>query len=140
MTPTSKTPVSAPNVVAVSRTMASRTFTSPPLRKGDALPQEQAITETMLAAMAVRMSECPNTVRMGTMKIPLAIPSMPPSALAPSDTANSQRPSQGSISTPPGQAGHEPDPVAPVIELFIVDRPTPRGVGGPLDQEERTAG
>src|SRR5882724_3123507 len=36
------------------------------------------------------MSTWPKITRMGTMKIPPAIPSIPPSALAPSDTANSQ--------------------------------------------------
>src|SRR6516162_9708210 len=98
----------------------------------------------MLAPMAVRMSRCPNIVRTGTTKIPLAMPSMPPRALAPSETANSHKPNAGSISLPllpsAGQAGHEPDHVAPVIELFIIDRLVSRAVGGPLDPEERASG
>ena len=57
-------------------------------RKGAALLHEQAITETMLAPMALRISTWPNIVRIGTMKMPLAIPSMPPKALVPTDTAN----------------------------------------------------
>src|SRR6516225_847305 len=144
MTPARSTPVSAPSVVAVSRTTASRVFTRPPLRKGEALPHEQAITETRLAPTAVRMSRCPNVVRTGTTKIPPAMPSVPPRALAPSDTPNSHSPSPGPISLPllppPGQAGHEPDQVAPVIELLVIDRPGPDPVRGSLDQEERASG
>src|SRR5882724_830608 len=45
------------------------------------------------------MSTWPKITRMGTMKIPPAIPSIPPSALAPSDTANSQNANPLSIST-----------------------------------------
>src|SRR6516162_7449689 len=144
MMPATSTPVSAPSVVVVSRTTASRMLTRPPLRKGEALPHEQAMTETRLAPTAVRMSVCPNTVRMGTIRIPLAMPSTPPRALAPSATANSHKPNPGPISLPllasPGQAGHEPDQVAPVIELFIIDRLVPRAVGGSLDQEEGAPG
>ena len=44
---------SAPSVVAVSSTIASLMLVSPALRNGAALPHEQAITETMLAAMAL---------------------------------------------------------------------------------------
>ena len=87
--------MSAPSVVAVSRTTARRMLVSRPLRKGDALPQEQAITETMLAPIAVRMSRWPKIVRIGTMKMPLAMPSMPPRALAPSETAKSHKPKPG---------------------------------------------
>src|SRR5262249_24535982 len=140
MIPARSTPVSAPSVVVVSRTTASRMLTRPASRKGDALPHEQAITETILAPMAVRMSRCPNIVRMGTMKIPLAMPSIPPKALAPTEAANSHKPNPGPISLPflpsPGQAGHGPDPIAPVIELFIIDRLVSRAVGGSLDPEE----
>src|SRR5262249_39517939 len=143
MRPTRSTPVSAPSVVVVSRTTASRMLTRPPLRKVAALPHEQAITETRLAPMAGRVSMCPNTVRTGTTKIPLAMPSMPPRALAPSETANSHKPNPGPISLPllpsPRQAGHEPDHVAPVIELFVIDRLVPCAVGGSLDQEEWAA-
>ena len=86
-----KTPVSAPSVVAVSSTMASRRLVSRPFRKGAALPQEHAITETMLAPMATWMSTPNSNVRMGTMKMPLAMPSTPPRALAPNAAAKSQR-------------------------------------------------
>src|SRR5260221_10877906 len=69
----------------------------------------------MLAPMAVRMSRCPNIVRTGTTKIPLAMPSMPPRVLAPSEPTNSHKPNEESISLrflpSPGQAGHEPDHV-----------------------------
>src|SRR5215467_13670371 len=144
MMPATSTPVSAPSVVVVSRTTARRMLTRPPLRKGAALAHEQAITETRLAPMAVRMSMCPSTVRTGTTKIPLAMPSMPPRALAPSETANSHKLNPGPISLPllpsPGQAGHEPDHVAPVIELFVIDRPVSRAIGGSLDQEEWASG
>src|SRR6266481_6327272 len=98
----------------------------------------------MLAPIAVRMSRCPNIVRIGTTKIPLAMPSMPPRALAPSETANSHKPNEESISLrflpSPGQAGHEPDQVAPVIEFFVIDRLVSRDVGRSLDQEERAPG
>src|SRR5262249_40817243 len=132
MTPARSTPVSAPSVVAVSRTTARRMLTRPPLRKGDALPHEQAMTETRLAPTAVRMSVCPNTVRMGTIRIPPAMPSTPPRALAPSATANSHKPNPGPISLPllasPGQAGHEPDPGAPVLGPVGIDRVLARAV------------
>src|SRR5215470_15746555 len=45
------------------------------------------------------MSTWPKIARIGTMKIPPAIPSIPPSALAPSDTANSQNANPLSISS-----------------------------------------
>jgi hypothetical protein len=88
--PAKRTPLRAPAVVAVSSTIASRTFVKRAFRKGGALLHEQAITETILAPMAVRISMWPNIVRIGTMKMPLAIPSIPPKALAPTDMANSQ--------------------------------------------------
>jgi len=66
-----------------------RTFVKRAFRKGAALLHEQAITETMLAPVALRISMWPNIVRIGTMKMPLAIPSMPPKVLVPTDTANS---------------------------------------------------
>src|SRR5262245_46200498 len=142
MMPTMSTPVSAPSVVVISR-KARRMLTRPPSRKGDALAHEQAMTETMLAPMAVWMSTCRSIVSRGTMKIPLAMPSIPPRALAPSEAANSHKPNVP-ISPPllasPGQAGHEPDLVAPVIEFFVIDRLLSRAVGGPLDQEEGAAG
>jgi hypothetical protein len=54
--PTRRTPLRAPAVVAVSSTIARRTFVKRPFRKGAALLHEQAITETMLAPMALRIS------------------------------------------------------------------------------------
>src|SRR6201984_3036525 len=87
--PARTTPLRAPAVVAISSTIASRTFVKRRFRKGAALLHEQAITETMLAPMAIRISTWPNIVRIGTMKMPLAIPSMPPKALAATDTENS---------------------------------------------------
>src|SRR5262249_32695111 len=47
------------------------------------------------------MSTWPKIARMGTMKIPPAIPSIPPSALAPSDTANSHNANPLSIPSVP---------------------------------------
>ena len=61
-------------------------FVRPPLRNGAALAQEQAITDTMLQATAECMLTPSKSVRNGTMKMPLAIPSAPPNALAPMDT------------------------------------------------------
>src|SRR6201984_3133084 len=87
--PARTAPLRAPAVVAISSTIASRTFVKLPFRKGAALLHEQAITETMLASMAIRISTWANIVRIGTMKMPLAIPSMRPKALAATDTANS---------------------------------------------------
>src|SRR5262249_1150828 len=115
MMPATSTPVSAPSVVVVSRTTASRMLTRPPLRKGDALPHEQAMTETRLAPMAVRMSIWAHTVRPGTTKIPLAMPRLPPKALAPSETANSHRPNPAPISLSPlplraGRGAADPGP------------------------------
>lgn len=82
----------APSVVAVSSTTASRILVRLPFKNEEALPHEQAITDTMLAPMAVWMSTPPSVVRIGTTKMPLAMPSMPPKALEPSATANSHKP------------------------------------------------
>jgi hypothetical protein len=87
--PARTTPLRAPAVVAISSTIASRTFVKRLFRKGAALLHEQAITDSILAPMAIRISTWANIVRIGTMKMPLAIPSMPPKALAATDTANS---------------------------------------------------
>src|ERR1700744_4507698 len=133
----------------VSSTMARRMLVSPPSRKDAALPQEQAITETMLAPMAVRRSTPPNRVRMGTMKMPLAMPSIPPSALAPTDTTNSQDPKLTSMSgifgwcgglRAPGKARHEPNQIAAIMQSLIVDGPIAGGIGRALDQEDRGPG
>ena len=53
MIPIKNTPVRAPSVVAVSRTIASRTLVNRPSRNGAALAHEQAMTDTMLAPIAV---------------------------------------------------------------------------------------
>src|ERR1700732_2217936 len=58
--PTSRTPLRAPAVVAVSSRIARRTLVKRPFRKGAALLHEQAITETMLAPMALRISTWPH--------------------------------------------------------------------------------
>jgi hypothetical protein len=67
-----------------------RILVRPALRNAAALPQEQAITETILAAMAVRIPTPPKLTRTGTMKIPLAIPRAPPNALVATEMAKSQ--------------------------------------------------
>ena len=67
-TPARNTPVKAPSVVAVSRTMATRMFVRPPLRNGAALAQEQAITDTMLQATAECKLTPSKSVRNGAMK------------------------------------------------------------------------
>src|SRR5882757_3470853 len=89
----------------------------------------------------------PNTVRRGTMKIPPAMPSMPPSALAAIETANSHKLKLPAISADPAfrlrparEPGHEADLVAPVIEFFVIDGLMPAGVRSALYQEYRAAG
>jgi hypothetical protein len=76
--PARNTPVRAPAVVAVSNTIARRTLVKRSFKNAAALPQEQAMTETMLAPMASLRSTWHSMVKIGTIKIPLAIPSMPP--------------------------------------------------------------
>ena len=51
--PDKSTPHNAPEVVAVSSKMAKRMLVSRSFKYGAALPQEQAITETRLAPIAV---------------------------------------------------------------------------------------
>ena len=95
------------------------------------------------------MSMWPNMVRMGTIKMPLAMPSMPPSALAPSDTAKSHKreprfqracaPSVGAFGVRRREARNELDLVAAVVQLFIVDRTVFVAIRGSLDQENRAA-
>src|SRR5215469_8457920 len=89
----------------------------------------------------------PNMVRRGTMKIPLAMPSMPPSALAAMETANSHKlklPAMSADSAlgsrPACEAGYEADMVASVIEFFVIDGLAPGGVRSALYQEYRAAG
>jgi hypothetical protein len=63
--PARRTPLRAPAVVAVSSTIASRTFVKRPFRKGAALLHEQSITDTMLAPMALWIVTWPNMVKTG---------------------------------------------------------------------------
>src|ERR1700744_1516845 len=93
------------------------------------------------------MSRWPNMVRTGTIKMPLAIPSIPPSALAPSDTAKSHSVKLISIGVSrasaafaaAGKPRHEPDLIAAVMQLFVVDRLMSGTVRGAFDQKDRTA-
>jgi hypothetical protein len=86
------------------------------------------------------MSTWPNIVRMGTIKIPLAMPSMPPNALATTETANSHNMKPLSISMgsascsrPARKPGHETDLVALVIEFLVIDWRVIGGVRSALD-------
>src|SRR5579862_3001132 len=90
------------------------------------------------------MSTWPKIATMGTIKIPPAMPSIPPSALAPSDTANSQIANPLSIlrvsrsrsrSRSSSQPGDEPDLIPAVVELFVIDRPSACRVRCPFDQK-----
>ena len=85
-TPLRTTPVRAPSVVPISSRMASLTFVRRFSMALAALPQEQPMTETRLAPTAWRMSRPNIKVRAGTMKIPAAMPSIPPSRPAASET------------------------------------------------------
>src|SRR5258708_5587381 len=92
------------------------------------------------------MSTWPNIVRMGTIKIPPAIPSIPPSALAATETANSHNMKPLSISVtfaswprPARQPRHETDLVATVIQFLVVDGLVFGGVRSALYQEYRAA-
>src|SRR6266478_1398455 len=129
--------------------MARRTLVRPPSRKDAALPQEQAITETMLAPIAVWRATPPNRARIGTMKMPLAMPSIPPSALAPSDMPNSHNAKPASMSgisglhrgpRASGKARHEPDQITTIVQPLVIDWPIAGGVGRALDQEDGAAG
>src|SRR5882672_9522653 len=89
----------------------------------------------------------PKIVRMGTMKIPPAMPSMPPSALAAIETANSHKLKPPAISADSAfpsryapEPGYETDLVASIIEFFVIDGLTPGGVRSALDQKYRAAG
>src|SRR5579862_4969167 len=89
----------------------------------------------------------PKIVRRGTMKIPPAMPSMPPSALAAMETANSHKLKLPAISADSTfgsrsacEPGYEADLVAPVIEFFVIDGLMPAGVRSALYQEYRAAG
>src|SRR5580692_152541 len=89
----------------------------------------------------------PKIVRRGTMKIPPAMPSMPPRALAPTETANSHKlklaaisAGSGLISRPAREAGYKADLVAPVIEFFVIDGLMPDRVRSAFYQEYRAPG
>ena len=82
------------------------------------------------------------------MKMPLAMPSTPPRALAPTEMQKSAGTDVASMSValrralrnaPPGEARLEPDGVAAIVQSFVVDRAMFGGIRGPLDQEDRAA-
>src|SRR5580704_14341547 len=92
------------------------------------------------------MSMWPKIVRRGTMKIPPAMPSVPPRALAAMETANSHKLKLPAISAdsafrsrPAREPGYETDLVASVMEFFIIDGLMSGGVRSALDQEYRAA-
>src|SRR5712672_2085076 len=87
--------------------------------------------------------------RMGTMKMPLAMPSIPPSGLAPSDMPNSQGPKpvfmlgifglqRGPWAS--GKARHEPDQITTIVQPLKIDGPIAGGIRRALDQEDGAAG
>lgn len=64
------------------------------------------------------------------MKMPLAMPSTPPSALAPKAAINNHKasilpPELLTITRSPGQASDEADEVAAIVEFFVIYRPMP---------------
>src|SRR5262245_14909538 len=84
----------------------------------------------------------PKIVRMGTMKIPPAMPSMPPRALAATEIANSHKLRLPSISADCAsrsrtarKAGYGTDVVPTVMEFLVIDGPVSGGVRRALDQE-----
>src|SRR3984957_16446637 len=142
----SNSPLKAPRVVATSRTTASLILVVPLRRKGAAPPHEPAMTDTMLTTMAAWISRCPNVVSMGTMKIPLAIPSAPPKALAPKAAANIHATAERSIietldagRLATGETGLEPDQISAIVELLVIDGPITDGIGGALNQKYRAS-
>src|SRR5258708_25056391 len=81
--------------------------------------------------------------------MPLAMPSIPPSALAPSDTPNSHNPKPASMSGisglhrgpwASGKARHEPDQITTIVQPLIIDWPIAGGIRRALDQEDGAAG
>src|SRR5579862_9577192 len=81
------------------------------------------------------------------MKIPPAMPSIPPSALAAMETANSHKVKLPAISADSAfrsraacEPGYEADLVAPVIEFFVIHGLTPAGVRSAFYKEYRAAG
>src|SRR5580693_184824 len=127
--------------------MASRTLVRRSLRNGAALPQEQPITETMPAPMATWISTPTTIVMIGTMKMPLAMPSAPPRALAPTEMQNSPREDAASMSAPlrttmgtaPRQPRLEANMVASIVQPLVIDRAMTQRVRGPINQEDRAA-
>ena len=104
------------------------------------------MTDTMLAATAVWMSWPPNTVSSGTIKMPPAIPSVPPTALAPIDIARSQRVSpvcNADASVIAGlatsKAGSEPNEIAAIVQLLVIDGQVVDGVGRTFDKKDGAA-
>src|SRR5260370_25562518 len=81
-------------------------------------------------------------VRIGTIKIPLAMPSMPPNALAATETANSHNIKAPSISVSPAfgsrsarKPRHETDLVATGVEFLVIDRHVFGGGRNAFDHE-----
>src|ERR1700683_1814763 len=90
---------------------------------------------------------CAKSDRRAKIKTPPAMPSMPPSALAALETANSHKLKPPAISADSvfrsrsaREPGYETDLVAPVIEFFVIDGLTPGGVRSAFYQEYRAAG
>jgi hypothetical protein len=89
------------------------------------------MTETTLAPIAMWTSKPATIVKRGTMKMPLAIPSVVPKALAPAEMQKRAGTDAASISTAlgrarnaaPGETRPEADLVASVVQLLVVDRP-----------------
>src|SRR6266478_5039487 len=81
--------------------------------------------------------------------MPPAIPSIPPSAPAPSDMPTSEAPKPTLILGASGlrrcpwasrEARYEPDQIAAIMQPLVIDRPIAGGIGRALDQENRAAG
>lgn len=69
--------------------MSSTNAAMAPYRQSPARRKKISMTATRSAGSNIRSAMRPNIVKTGTIKIPLAIPSTPPSMLVPSATANS---------------------------------------------------
>src|SRR5712672_4281553 len=87
-------------------------------------------------------------VAASAMRMPPAMPSIPPSTPAPSNMPNSQDPKPGLMSGAsglrrgpwaPGKARHETDQIAAIVQPLVIDRPIAGGIGHALDQEDRAA-
>src|SRR6266478_2863150 len=81
--------------------------------------------------------------------MPPAMPSIPPSAPAPSDMPNSQAPKPAFIlgasglrrcPWASGKARYETDQIAAIVQPLVIDRPIAGGIGRALDQKDRAPG